>query len=434
LHWQKLAKKLAVEVVSCRAVCRGENMVESESKDSPESESALPAQAVAPEATTDIGKLRVALDATKAARKRLLAYYENDKLILEKAPARLNNKQSESTLVAKFALSMLKNKEFVISAAGSSVTAGHDGFGTVAWPAVLEKQLQPVWSALQNKKFLVRNMAVGGRDPNPYSLCLAPMLGEDADIIIREWEYWPFSAGFPDESMVKKPSADMDEASLEVFLRTALSLQKQPAVEFLKMGHDGGGIAWVNEWFKAAGKADDDQAKGGGGPFAAYGKFPIFGFDAFTGPFKHLLAAAPKSRKNKDGTGTCDGNNVADCPVMLDKQGERPPSLCGSPRHAVCEITHPPQILLRAPLSPSLSSLLWKPFYSLLFAHSTPVSCTLDGYHTRANYSGFDSTEHSQWWKFAKPNGFERLFVNWHPAPLGHEVGSEKAPSATCNN
>jgi predicted alpha/beta hydrolase len=26
--------------------------------------------------------------------------------------------------------------------------------------------------------------------------CQSPMLGEDSDVVMREWEYWPFDAGF----------------------------------------------------------------------------------------------------------------------------------------------------------------------------------------------------------------------------------------------
>jgi hypothetical protein len=300
-------------------------------------------------------KYLAAQNVVKSKRAEILKYYHGDKELLTKAAARFENQDSEKILVSRMALSILEKKPFVISVAGSSVSAGHDGFGNAAYSAVLERQMGPAWAAA-GANLIVRNQAVGGRDPNPYSMCLGPMLGEDTDLVIREWEYWPFSAGFADRDMVARAGADEDEAALEVFLRTALSMRKQPAVAFLKMAHDGHGIGWVNQWF---------DTKSSRSKLASYSKFAIFGFGAFTAPFAHLLAKAPRSRWNKEHTNHCSGNNVADCPVDFRLQ---------------------------------------------------------DGYHEYANYSGFDTAAHPDWWEEAQRDGFRRLFVNWHPSPLGHEV------------
>jgi hypothetical protein len=153
--------------------------------------------------------------AQEAKRAELLKYYHGDAEILTKAAARFENEDSEKIVIAKMGTAITQKVPFVISVAGSSVSAGHGCFGNAAYAAVLERQMAPAWAAA-GANLTVRNQAVGGRDPNPYSMCLAPMLGEDTDLVIREWEYWPFSAGFADSEMVAKEGADENEAALEV--------------------------------------------------------------------------------------------------------------------------------------------------------------------------------------------------------------------------
>jgi hypothetical protein len=103
-----------------------------------------------------------------------------------------------------------------------------------------------------------------------------------------------------------------------------------------------------------------------GGSLGVYSRFPIAGFDSFGKPFDHLFDKAPKQRLKKDGQGSCSGGNAADCPVNNEKQ---------------------------------------------------------DGHHANvAKFMGWDEKEHPKWHPLAKQAGNERLFVNWHPAPLGHEV------------
>ena len=59
----------------------------------------------------------------------------------------------------------------------------------------------------------VRNQAVGGREPCAASLCGSTLAGDDADLVIREWEYWDWNDGLPDGHGVNS------EAGLEVFVR-----------------------------------------------------------------------------------------------------------------------------------------------------------------------------------------------------------------------
>ena len=123
----------------------------------------------------------------------LLAYYNGDEQVLDAlvfATAGL-----APTLEAKLAkLATSGGGKFVVAAFGSSVTAGHDGFGHTAWPAVLGRRLAKELAPL-GIEVEVRNQAVGGAEPFPRSLCVGPIAGSDVDLVIREWEYWGFSDG-----------------------------------------------------------------------------------------------------------------------------------------------------------------------------------------------------------------------------------------------
>merc|ERR1711972_221835 len=45
-----------------------------------------------------------------------------------------------------------------------------------------------------------------------------------------------------------------------------------------------------------------------------------------------------------------------------------------------------------------------------------------DGHHELSNYTRLMLTEHPTWRSALGDTGNLNLFVNWHPAPLGHEV------------
>jgi hypothetical protein len=181
--------------------------------------------------------LHRALTAVKAERARLLKYYDGDTSILRRAPV-VPPEDADARLCAQLALLALGHKRrFVVGVLGSSVSAGHDGFGDAAWPRVLERWLMPTVKQLGGA-LTVRNQAVGGTNPFPTSLCLAPILGTDVDLVIREWEYWSFADGMEGARMAK-PGVSAEQAGIELLLRTALALPNQPAVHFLKMNHNG---------------------------------------------------------------------------------------------------------------------------------------------------------------------------------------------------
>jgi len=278
--------------------------------------------------------LHRALQSVRAERTRLLAYYDGDTRILQRAPI-VPPEDADARLCAQLALLALGHKRrLVIGAIGSSVTAGHDGFGDAAWPRVIERWLGPTIKQLGGQ-LMVRNQAVGGTNPFPASLCLAPILGTDVDIVLREWEYWSYGDGL-EHGRLAKPGASADQAGVELFLRTALALPNQPAVHFLKMNHaggaDGGGLgAVLNQWIRAPKTSSTSSTpKGAGalgkllkkltpsaGLLADYASFSVQGFDAFGAPFDHLREAAPAERwaKEKVDVEHCHSRDVGACPI-----------------------------------------------------------------------------------------------------------------------
>lgn len=110
-------------------------------------------------------------------------------------------------------------ESFVVSFGGSSVTAGHDNYFNQSYPFVLERAMQPLFDAL-SIPLVVRNHALGNNPCYPYNACTETHLGSDADII--SWE----------QSM----NCGHDSRPVESFLRTSLSMRKQPLVMFLLSG------------------------------------------------------------------------------------------------------------------------------------------------------------------------------------------------------
>ena len=174
--------------------------------------------------------------AVAAAIASLLAYYEGDEQVLDAVTA--STPGLARNLEAKLASRAVSGEgaRFVVAALGSSVTAGHDNVGSTAWPAVLERRLKGALGPL-GIDVEVRNQAVGGREPFPASLCLAPIAGEDADLVVREWEYWSFGDGLQGEGLRKGG----ESGDVEVFLRNALGLPGAPSVFFLNLDADGAG-------------------------------------------------------------------------------------------------------------------------------------------------------------------------------------------------
>lgn len=292
----------------------------------------------------------------------MVDYYEGDVSLLESAVVQ-SVRSADAILEARMALTMMgeRDKEFAVCALGSSVTAGHDAFKDTSYPAVMERVLKPIWDKL-DVKFEVRNQAVGGRDPNPWPFCLAAMCGEDVDVVMREWEYWSFNDGV-DADRITVEGKDSNMAAIEVLLRNVLLLERQPSLHFLRLSHQKkfGSLDWMKQWLSPKGELKD------------YKGFSILGFDHFGKGFGKLRKAMPTKRRTKNNESECSGEDIGDCPVDIEKQ---------------------------------------------------------DGYHTQAAYNGY-SLKHPAAEHLAKAaaeffggvvGSMSSLFINWHPAPLGHEV------------
>lgn len=233
----------------------------------------------------------------------LVKYYDDDERILDAV-------RFETAGMSQLGAKLASQSRLRIVAIGSSVTAGHDGFHSTAWPAVLERRLAPVLDVQ------VLNHGVGGRNPFPASLCLGPIAG-DADVIIREWEYWDFNDGL-----------DLAQDGLET-----LVAQASPAAVYLLQMDASGESRKTKEAIQFAKGSSDAVAV----------------VSAFGTPFDHL-----RTRERK-----CQGPDVAQCPVI------------------------PP-----------------------------------DGSHSDPLWHGFNITG-SPLKSFVSPS---KLFINWHPGALGHEV------------
>ena len=354
--------------------------------------------------------LHAHLEFVRAERARLLNYYHGDESILRKA-AILSPEDADTPLSARLALLALgRKRRLVIGAMGSSVTAGHDSFHDAAWPAVLERWLAPTFKQL-GATLVVRNQAVGGATPFPASLCVRSMLGSDVDILLREWEYWRYSDGLPASSLFAKPGANSEHAAMELFLRAALALPSQPAVHFLSLNTEGAAsprdATMLKTWIwggrpKAGGgssgggsggnsgsSSSNSGGRSGGalskllgrreelGVLADYRGFSLQGFDAFGGPFDHLRHATPPSERwlrSKRNQSICSSEqlrHVGNCPVVYERQ---------------------------------------------------------DGHHTTAAWVTGQKLPR-QWLERPELSWqLNSLFINWHLAPLGHEViGSQLA-------
>jgi len=329
----------------------------------------------------------------------ILDYYEGDAKIL--AAADKAQTGAEEYLVARMAVRILKSLQskagdgkpstgsasrdssgaagFVIGCIGSSVTAGHDAFGHVAYPNVLENVLGPIFGEA-GLNLTVRNGGIGGTNPWMASFCVENMAGNDIDVLTREWEYWHLDDGL-ESYQVARPGFEANTAAFELFLRNALRIPSQPAVYFLDLGH----VARPRRLPKAAAMLAK-HVRNPQGKLSAYRDYPVNGFTAFGKPFDHMRGnslgqdgnrwnrntgeVTPEDRSKgifqgkKSRCDKGDVNDVSVCPVDFDKQ---------------------------------------------------------DGHHHRPKDLGFDESEFPEWEK-EYPEKFRNLFVNWHMGVLGHEV------------
>lgn len=320
-----------------------------------------------------------ALHRVREAQRELLEYYHGDASILDEAP--YTSPGSDTILASKMAMAMLgleygdpNNKSFTIGVIGSSFSAGHDSFGDAAWPAVLEGHLKPLWSSM-GVRFSVRNQAQGGIAPCVFQfLCFPQMFGDDVDVVIREsccWKYDDQIVGARSPIGMVQKGASAELAGMEVMLRYAWSLPRQPAVQILETNTQSGQDhhRYMSRLLK--------------GEMRRYRAFPLNAFDTFGKPFNHFkqrFRTRLKKRQWDHGQNrwardqkcpATQKTDVNNCPIDLEKQ---------------------------------------------------------DGHHTSSLFVNKLLKEHPDWKLDLQRNGNLNLFVNWHPAPLGHEVmGSQVA-------
>jgi hypothetical protein len=110
-----------------------------------------------------------------------------------------------------------RNSSFVISFLGAGVTVGYDVSHDLIFSVLLEKILQPAFSALEIN-LVIRNVGIGGNLCTPYGICVNTFAGWDADMII--WEH-SFDCGFSECGFV-----------LEQFVRQALQSPSRPILSF----------------------------------------------------------------------------------------------------------------------------------------------------------------------------------------------------------
>jgi hypothetical protein len=150
--------------------------------------------------------------------------------------------------------------DFIMSFAGTSVTAGHDNYFNESYPIVLERLLLDSYTAA-GLNLEVRNHAMGFNPAIPAAFCVRSQLGEDTDV--AAWEF---------EMSISGP---LKNAYVEEWMRNALYLPKRPA---LLMLNGGGGSR------KPASDEDILEPRTGPPPLYGYGgdKGDLFEYyDAF---------------------------------------------------------------------------------------------------------------------------------------------------------
>jgi len=265
----------------------------------------------------------------------LLKYYKYDKKILQEAVIGKSAGIKEN--IESLFIKIKQGKSINICTVGSSVTAGHDGFGLTAWPAVLERRLRSF-----GLNVTVNNQAVGGRNPYPASLCLKNICGLHVDIVLREWQYWSLEDGLSQygDDVVATPQT---AAAHFVERASELSDDHNALVGFVFFDTEKN-IGHVPRIL-----IDDYIPKKN-----VFGDRGVVIFSSFSHAFNHLRQIAPKKRKNKDGKKDCTSLNVGECPL----------------------VPYP------------------------------------DGYHSEPLFD-------VPWKHSSHPS---KLFINWHPGSLGHEI------------
>lgn len=109
--------------------------------------------------------------------------------------------------------------KFIIAFGGSSVTAGHDNYLNESYPAIVEKQLKPIFDLL-GVQLSVLNAAIGNNPCYPYDMCMESHIPPDVDMI--SWE--------------QSLNCGRDPEPIESFLRTSAMSRNRPMVMLMSSG------------------------------------------------------------------------------------------------------------------------------------------------------------------------------------------------------
>lgn len=157
----------------------------------------------------------------------------------------------------KILRAVLRQSQFVVSFAGTSVTAGHDNFLNQSFPLVFHREANSSFAAA-GVDLVVRNHAMGNNPAIPASFCLGSQLGSDTDVAV--WEFGMMVGG------------DSRNGYVELWMRNAIALPKQPALMLLDPGEgarkpDGDGnlpTVRVGQSRAGGGRGQAGRGRGGG--------------------------------------------------------------------------------------------------------------------------------------------------------------------------
>lgn len=110
-------------------------------------------------------------------------------------------------------------KTFTIAFGGSSVTAGHDNFLNEAYPALVQRQLMPLFSLL-GVRLQVLNVGIGNNPCYPYDLCMEAHIPGNTDLI--SWE--------------QSLNCGRNPEPVEAFIRTSAQSNKRPMILIMASG------------------------------------------------------------------------------------------------------------------------------------------------------------------------------------------------------
>ena len=249
------------------------------------------------EERTVLPSLERALRAVSSELGSLVKYYGGDPgvLLRAKQSKRPNN---DVLLRERLAEAFVGGHPFTIGVIGGAHTANRHGWADEAWPHILQRRLEHVFP----DEFAVRTAASWWRDARSLedAFCLGELVGNDVDVVIREWSpTYGRTGAFADglSSLPPKQAklmwnanitgrkhlsksarlvAPRELASAEIQMRQVWNLPQRPALIYVASDFDGGDDASTLR-----------TALEKGGVFGdAYHKFSLTFLSAFGQTFK----------------------------------------------------------------------------------------------------------------------------------------------------